>query len=1413
MDSSGTPVSFAQWQTDTGETNSSAGNPDATFSTTMFVNPTSAVGDLHINTGASPATLALVSNVGVSVVGVTTDFDNAARSGTPDIGSDEFFIADTTAPTVVSSNRADADPTNAASVNFTVTFSESVTGVDTTDFTLTTTGGIVGASVTGVSGSGTTRTVTVNTGTGNGTIRLDVTDNDSIVDGSSNPLGGAGAGNGNFTTGQFYTVDTTVPTVVSSTRVNANPTNAASVDFTVTFSESVTGVDTTDFTLTTTGVAGASVTGVSGSGTTRTVTVNTGTGSGTIRLDVTDDDSIVDGIGNPLGGTGAGNGNFTTGEVYTVDKTGPTVVSSNRANADPTNAATVDFTVTFSESVTGVDTTDFTLTTTGVAGASVTGVSGSGTTRTVTVNTGTGSGTIRLDVTDDDSIVDGLGNPLGGVGAGNGNFTTGQFYTVDKTGPTVVSSNRANVNPTSAATVDFTVTFDESVTGVDTGDFTLNTTGVSGASITGVSGSGATRTVTVNTGTGNGTIRLDVTDNDSIVDGAGNPLGGVGAGNGDFTTGEVYTVDKTVPVVVSSNRANADPTNAASVDFTVTFSESVTGVDTTDFTLTTTGGIAGASVTGVSGSGTTRTVTVNTGTGSGTIRLDVTDNDSIIDSDSNPLGGTGAGNGNFTTGEVYTVDKTGPTVVSSNRANANPTNAATVDFTVTFSESVTGVDTTDFTLTTTGVAGASVTGVSGSGTTRTVTVNTGTGSGTIRLDVTDDDSIVDGLGNPLGGTGAGNGNFTTGEVYTVDKTGPTVVSSNRANANPTNAATVDFTVTFSESVTGVDTTDFTLTTTGVAGASVTGVSGSGTTRTVTVNTGTGSGTIRLDVTDDDSIVDGLGNPLGGTGAGNGNFTTGEVYTVDKTGPTVVSSNRANADPTSAATVDFTVTFDESVTGVDTTDFTLTTTGAIAGASVTGVSGSGATRTVTVNTGTGNGTIRLDVTDNDSIVDGLGNPLGGVGAGNGNFTTGQFYTVDKTAADTTPPTVVSSNRANADPTSAATVDFTVTFSESVTGVDTGDFTLFTTGVSGASITGVSGSGTTRTVTVNTGTGNGTIRLDVVDNDSIVDGAANPLGGAGAGNGNFTTGQFYTVDKSSPPQVPRTWVSEFGTDSGNCPRSAPCHTFNYAMTQTIAGGEVVALDSGGFGPTTITKSISLIGDYGIFAGISPVVLQGITIAAGNTDRVILRGLNLEGKGLGSNLNGIEATNFGSLYIENCKINGFGGGSSVGINLAPSGAVPHFVSIKNTEVRNNTTVGIAITGPGGAGSLNAVIEGSRIEKNGSEGIAAFQAVVTVRDSVVSSNTGVGIQITASGGSTITEVNVVESTVSHNGSHGLSTNAPASSGSSFRLTNTAIDNNGGCGVFQAAPAAVYTVGSNLINGNTGGNVCGGALTPAPAQ
>jgi len=112
--------------------------------------------------------------------------------------------------------------------------------------------------------------------------------------------------------GAYEMDDFTAPTVVSSLRVNANPSNLTSVDFTVTFSESVTGVDITDFSLMTNGISGASVTGVSGSGSVYTITVNTGSGSGAIRLDLPASAAITDLAGKP-----ACQPAYTGSETYT----------------------------------------------------------------------------------------------------------------------------------------------------------------------------------------------------------------------------------------------------------------------------------------------------------------------------------------------------------------------------------------------------------------------------------------------------------------------------------------------------------------------------------------------------------------------------------------------------------------------------------------------------------------------------------------------------------------------------------------------------------------------------------------------------------------------------------------------------------------------------------------------------------------------------------------------------------------------------------------------------------------------------------------------------------------------------------------------------------------------------------------
>jgi hypothetical protein len=118
--------------------------------------------------------------------------------------------------------------------------------------------------------------------------------------------------------------------------------------------------------------------------------------------------------------------------------------------------------------------------------------------------------------------------------------------------PAVVESLRADSNPTKASTVNFTVTFSSGVSGVDRNDFRL-VSNIPGAAITSVTPvSESTYTVRVNAGKRNGNIRLDVVDNDSVIDSAGNPLGGVGAGNGDFSAGETYLINKSITTLKTS---------------------------------------------------------------------------------------------------------------------------------------------------------------------------------------------------------------------------------------------------------------------------------------------------------------------------------------------------------------------------------------------------------------------------------------------------------------------------------------------------------------------------------------------------------------------------------------------------------------------------------------------------------------------------------------------------------------------------------------------------------------------------------------------------------------------------------------------------------------------------------------------
>ena len=224
--------------------------------------------------------------------------------------------------------------------------------------------------------------------------------------------------------------------------------------------------------------------------------------------------------------------------------------------------------------------------------------------------------------------------------------------------PAVSSLSRSSplTQITAASTVNYALTFNQSVTGVAAGDFKVITSGpVAAGNTVGVSGSGSSYTVTVNSIHGNGNLQLELVDDDSIQ-GGGTPLGGPGAGNGSFV-GDNYIIAQTGPAVLSINRSNPSGSTASgpSVTFAVTFSSAVTGVDPTDFQVTTSGGVTFSPPVVVSGSGSSYNVTVNGITGTGTLGLNLVDNYSIRDLAGNPLQNNATTSGSFSARQTFGV--------------------------------------------------------------------------------------------------------------------------------------------------------------------------------------------------------------------------------------------------------------------------------------------------------------------------------------------------------------------------------------------------------------------------------------------------------------------------------------------------------------------------------------------------------------------------------------------------------------------------------------------------------------------------------------------------------------------------------------------------------------------------------------
>src|SRR5437879_3892435 len=169
-----------------------------------------------------------------------------------------------------------------------------------------------------------------------------------------------------------------------------------------------------------------------------------------------------------------------------------------------------------------------------------------------------------------------------------------------------------------------------------------------------------------------------------------------------------------------------------------------------------------------------------------------------------------------------------------------------------------------------------------------------------------------------------------------------------------------------------------------------------------------------------------------------------------------------------------------------------------------------------------------------------------------------------------------------------------------------------------------------------------------------------------------------------QATRTWVSGVGDDANPCSRTAPCKTFAGAISKTAAGGEIDALDPGGFGAVTITKSIIIDGG-GMLAGVLVAGTNGIVVNAAPTDRVVLRGLDINGVGQG--LNGVRFTAGASLHVERCTIANF---TTLGIDVTTGGEV----FVKDTILRGNVGGGIQIAPS--SGTAHATSEGTHADDN---------------------------------------------------------------------------------------------------------------------
>ncbi len=289
-------------------------------------------------------------------------------------------------------------------------------------------------------------------------------------------------------------------------------------------------------------------------------------------------------------GTNAGNVALgTSTHTHTIldddtssDTTAPQITSITRhtPSTSPTHADTLKWRITFNEPVQNVDAADFSITGTTATVSSV--VETSSTIYDITISSGNLASlntivTLELD-NNNQNIQDTSGNALTNLTPTGTNENT---YEVDNLKPRVQSFTRQNpsTQSTSADTLKWRVTFNESVKNVDAADFRIvpntppPTTTATITSATQVTGNDRAYDVTASGGnldSFNGTVRLGFnTVGHNIHDIAGNRLtsyGRIGANHNTFTVSNTVQPTNNAPTV-----ANAIPNQSATVGTAFTY--------------------------------------------------------------------------------------------------------------------------------------------------------------------------------------------------------------------------------------------------------------------------------------------------------------------------------------------------------------------------------------------------------------------------------------------------------------------------------------------------------------------------------------------------------------------------------------------------------------------------------------------------------------------------------------------------------------------------------------------------------------------------------------------------------------------------------------------------------------------------